>query len=89
MTKNLDISKIKVQFGDNHEPKDEKLIELFKKAYQGELLVRVALIKIEAIKPFSEFQPEIKQELLTNFENKKNKVIHHRFTYILKMNTLL
>lgn len=73
MTKNIDISKIKVKFGGKYQTKDKKLIKLLEKAYQGELLVRVALIKFAAIKPFSDFQPEITPEFLIYFENKEKE----------------
>mgnify|MGYP001563547206 CR=1 FL=1 len=69
----MDISKIKVKFGGKNEPKDEKLIELLMKAYSGELFVRVALIKIEGIKPFSDFQPDISPEFRIGFENKEKQ----------------
>lgn len=69
----MDISKIKVKFGGKNEPKDKKLIELLKKAYKGELLVRVALIKTEGIKPFSDYRPEISEEFRKNFEEKEKQ----------------
>ncbi len=73
MSKKVDISKIKVQFGGKNEPKDEKLIGLLKKAYGGKLLVRTALIKTEGIKPFSGFKPQTSKEYLDNFENLEKK----------------
>jgi len=69
----IDISKIKVQFGGKNEPKDKKLIELLKKAYKGELLVRVVLIKTEGIKPFSDYRPDISGEFRKNFEEKEKQ----------------
>lgn len=69
----MDISKIKVKFGGKNEPKDKKLLELLKRAYKGELLVRVALIKTEGIKPFSDFKPEISEEFRNNFDYKEKQ----------------
>lgn len=71
--KEIDISKIKVEFGGENEPKDEKLIELLGKAYREELLVRIALIKFEGIKPFSNFIPNISKEFREYFEEKEKQ----------------
>lgn len=73
MNKNIDISKIKVQFGGKNEPKDEVLLYLLKKAYKGELLVRVVLIKAEGIKPFSHFKPDISEEFRNYFDNQEKQ----------------
>lgn len=54
----MKISDIKVNFGGKHGPKDEKLIDLLRKAYSGEILCFVATIKSDYIKPFSDFKPE-------------------------------
>lgn len=69
MIDNINISKINVQFGGNNEPKDEKLIKLLKSAYSGKLLVRIALIKEENIKPFSNFKPDISNNFSEYFES--------------------
>ena len=73
MKKTIDISKIKVKFGGKNEPKDEKLIKLLKKAYHGELLVRVALIKTKGIKPFSTYKPTISKEFRKRFEDQEKQ----------------
>lgn len=73
MNNNIDISKIKVQFGGKNEPKDERLIKLLKEAYTGRLLVRVALIKTEGIKPYSDFKPGISDEFRNYFENQEQQ----------------
>lgn len=68
MSDKMDISKIKVKFGGDNEPRDQKLIELLKDAYSGNLLVRTVLIKAEAIKPFSDFMPKISDQYRKYFE---------------------
>lgn len=67
--KTIKISDIKVEFGGEHEPKDEKMIDLLKEAYTGKLLVRTAMIKMEGIRPFSDFKPKISEEFRSYFEN--------------------
>ena len=71
--KNIDISKIKVQFGGKYAPKDEELLNLLKDAYRGKLLVRTALVKIEGIKTFSDFNPQISKEYRDYFENHEKR----------------
>lgn len=73
MTNTIDISKINVQFGGDHEPKDEKLMQLLKNAYSGKLLVRIALIKVEGIKPFSNFKPKTSSQYQGYFEKLEKK----------------
>ena len=68
MDKTIPLSKIEVKFGGKYPLKDEKLMGLLKKAYKGELLVRTALIKIDGIKPFTDFKPEISNEFREYFE---------------------
>lgn len=54
----LDLNKVKVNFGGPNNPeKDEKLIELFGKAYKKEVSVYQAVIKTKAIKPFCNYKP--------------------------------
>lgn len=60
--KTINISDIKAEFGGDKAPKDEKAIELFKKAYSGELMCHVALIKAQGIKPFSDFKPKTPED---------------------------
>lgn len=73
MNKKLDISKIRIKFGGKNEPKDEKLIDLLKQAYSGNLLAKVALIKSDGIKPFSNYKPKISEEYRNSFENKEKQ----------------
>lgn len=69
----IDTSKIQVKFGGENEPKDNKLIELLKNAYRGKSLVRMVLIKIEGIRPFSDFKPQTSKEYRDYFENAEKK----------------
>ena len=73
MGKKIKISDVKVQFGGDSFPEDRKLIELLKKAYNGEQLVRMALIKFDAIHPFSDFKPRIAEEYKKYFEKLEGK----------------
>lgn len=67
--KTVKVSDIKVEFGGDNEPKDEKLIDLFKDAYTGKILVTVAMLKIEGVKPFSDFKPKISEGFRHHFED--------------------
>jgi hypothetical protein len=66
----IDISKLKADFSPGNAPRDEKMIELLKKAYVGELLCHKALIKIGGIKPYSNFRPFIPEKLIKHFEDR-------------------
>lgn len=68
MKNKFNISDIDVKFGGDHEPKDEELIQLLKSAYIGKLLVRIALVKAEGIRPFSDFKPNISDDYRKYFE---------------------
>ncbi len=57
--KKVNISDIKVEFGNGNSPKDEVLIKLLVKGYKGEVDCYWALIDIKAIQPFSDFRPNI------------------------------
>lgn len=69
----IDTSDIKVEFGGDSAPEDKRLTDLFKKAYQGKILVCTALIKAEGIKPFSDFKPNISDEFRTYFETQEKE----------------
>lgn len=64
----IKLSDIRYKFGKGNEPKDEKLLELLGSAYKGDLLCRVALIKIEGIKTFSDFIPKISAAYVRRFQ---------------------
>lgn len=57
-----------IKFGGLHEPYDKKFAELYKNAIEGKLLVRVAFIVLDFIKPFSDFKPKISDEYREFFE---------------------
>lgn len=59
--KNIKLSDIKVKFGGKYPPKDEKFISTFKKVLQGKTPYHWGLIKREAIEPFSDFKPSLKE----------------------------
>lgn len=63
----MDFKNIKIKWED--EPKDNKLIELLKLAYTGELLVKIALIKAEGIVPFSDYKPATSAKYKQYFED--------------------
>jgi hypothetical protein len=66
----IDVPKIKVDFGENDELRDKYLEELLNKAYEGKILCRMANIKMEAIKPFTEHKPEASEEFRNHFLKK-------------------
>lgn len=55
----VDSSSLDIKFGRDKEPLDKKFLNLYKKAIKGEFLCYIAKIKIEGIKPFSDFKPTI------------------------------
>ena len=63
----IDINQINTSFGGNNEPKDEHLMVLLGKAYQGEIMCRKAIIPMELITPFSEFTPTISEGYAERF----------------------
>lgn len=67
------LSDIKAKFGGKYPPKDKKFISLFKKAIQGKIPYHWALIKKEAIKPFSDYKPKIPESLRKNYLERVNK----------------
>jgi hypothetical protein len=70
MPDTIDISKIETDFGKNDELRDEYLGELLDKAYSGKIMCRMANIKMEAIKPFTEYKPEASDEFRKHFLKK-------------------
>lgn len=66
----IKLSDIKVGFGSENPPKDDYMIGLLSHAYKGELLCYMAIIKIEGIKPFSDYKPEISERFKNWFERK-------------------
>lgn len=66
----IKLSDIKVGFGGKNPPKDDYMMELLGKAYKGELFCHMTIIKIEGIKPFSDYKPEISERFRNWFERK-------------------
>jgi len=73
MTDTIDISKIETDFGKNDELRDKYLGELLDKAYGGKIMCRKANIKMETIKPFTDYRPEISDEFRKYFLEKAKK----------------
>lgn len=72
---------IKIKFNPNV-PIDEKLNELFKEAYTKNFSCYKAVIKFDAIKPFSNYVPEITRERLDKFEqDEKDEKFHYIYVY--------
>lgn len=69
MKNTIKTSDIKVEFGGDNLPKDQKFIDLYKDALGGKFLVTVAMIKMEGIEPFSDFKPKISDGFRSNFED--------------------
>jgi len=67
------LSDLKAKFGGKYPPKDKKFISLFKKAIQGKTPYHWALIKREAIKPFSNFRPKLNRTLKEAYFRRLNK----------------
>lgn len=66
----INASDIQINFGGEYPPKDDCVIELFKKAYKGEILCHRAIIEKQGIVPHSDFKPKI-TEKYRNYFNKK------------------
>ena len=66
----MDISQINSDFTEDTEPKDDKLMGLLKQAYTGEILCTMAVAKLEAIKPFSDYKPTIADAFRNRFVQK-------------------
>lgn len=67
----MKLSDIKnADFTDDTEPRDERLIELLKLAYTHQITCRMAMAEMDAIKPFSDFQPKVSDAYRAHFEVK-------------------
>lgn len=63
-------------------PTDQKLLDLLRVAYTGDFSCYKALIKFDAIKPFSAYVPKINKDYLLKFkEEEDNGQIHYIFVY--------
>ena len=52
-------TKISISFEGKYAPKDQRFIDLYKQVLRGEIPYYWGLVKTKAIKPFSDFKPEI------------------------------
>ncbi len=66
----ISIDDIEADFGENDKLKDEYLLDLLNKAYKGEIMCRRANIKMEAIKPSTDYVPIISEDLRAHFLKK-------------------
>lgn len=76
MSDKIDISKIKVDFGEKDKLKDEYFLDLLKKAYKGQIMCYRASIKMEAIVPTTDYVPEISEEFRWHFMKKSSEGKH-------------
>lgn len=78
--KKIKLSDIKVKFGSGHPPKDEKFIQLYMEVVKGKLPYHWALVKKEAIQPFSDFNPALtevhRQAYLKRLDKKDLPSLH-------------
>jgi len=70
MADQIDISKIKADFGEGDKLKDEHLLELLGKAYKKEITCRRANIKMGAIIPSTDYVPTIEDDYRAYFLKK-------------------
>lgn len=70
MANTIDASKINVDFGENDKLKDEYLMKLLGKAYKGEIMCRMANIKMEAIEPTTDYKPMVSEDFRKHFSDK-------------------
>lgn len=82
MKTKIKLSDIKIEFGGKNPPKDEKCIELFMKAHQGQIPTYWGMINIEGIKPFSDYHPKPSQKFIDNMHQKlKSGDLHSIYVY--------
>lgn len=78
----MDISKLDTSFGGDNEPHDDRLSDLLSTAYRGEIDCRKAVIKLDLIKPFSNYVPTITDEYSKRFlERYKNMTPPDLYVY--------
>jgi hypothetical protein len=53
---------VNLNFGKDTEKRDDHLMALLKRAYQGEVLCTMAIADIRTIKPYSRFKPKISDD---------------------------
>lgn len=75
----LDPSNIKVEFGGkNNPPKDEKLLELLKLAYAKKIKCYPVSLEFEGVKPFSDFEYEMTENVFQYFLKMAQDKQHHK-----------
>jgi hypothetical protein len=70
MSKKIDLSEAEIDFGENDEQKDEKLIKLIMACHKKEVACRMALVEFDFIKPFTDYKPEIDEKIKRHFLKK-------------------
>lgn len=69
--KMINISDIqKAAFSDDTEPKDDHLMDLLKLAYTRKIYCRTAIVSIDKVVPFSDYQPTISEDYVKYFKEK-------------------
>lgn len=63
----IPLSDVNAEFNEDTEPRDDKLIELLKLAYSHQLDCQNAIIPLDLIKPFSDYQRVIDEVFYRNF----------------------
>lgn len=72
MISKIKLFDIKIKFGGKNLPKDKTFLELYKKAFKGEIQTYWGIVSIDGIKPFSSYHPEISQDFIDRFHQKVN-----------------
>lgn len=73
MKDKIGASKIKPDFGENDKFKDEYFLGLLEKAYTGKLKSFMAIVKMNAIKPRTDYEPEVSGGFRRHFFEKLTK----------------
>ncbi len=82
MVSTIKLSDIKIEFGGKNPPKDDIFLDLYKKAYKGEIPVYWGMISIEGINPYSNYRPEVSTEYIDNIHQKiKSGVLPFIYVY--------
>lgn len=70
---NINIDDIKNDFGEEDQFRDDHLMELLKKAYDGEIMCRMANVKISAIVPFAKNDEPVAEDFRKYFLKKEQE----------------
>lgn len=66
----ININDINSDFNENTEPQDHQLTELIKQAYQKKIYCRVAVVSMDNIVPFSDYEPNISEDYVQYFQER-------------------